>query len=224
MKILLVEDDHDTAEFICNGLKQAGESVDHTQCPKDAIIKASTTSFDAIIFDRLLPSMDGLDAVKILRASNILTPIIMLTALSDTAARVEGLEAGADDYLVKPFAFVELHARLKALYRRKPAAQTVNELQVGCVKLLRTSRQVFRGESEIELMPKEYQILEFLMLHPNQLVTKTMLLEHVWGFSFDPKTSLVQTHVSRLRNKLDKPFNSEVIKTIRGSGYLLSEQ
>ncbi|KNC66234.1 response regulator transcription factor [Pseudoalteromonas ardens] len=222
MHILLVEDDPDTAEFICAGLAQHNAQVQHCDNAERAMLSASAHAFDVIIFDRLLPNMDGLDAVRILRASKVTTPIIMLTALSDTADRVAGLEAGADDYLVKPFAFAELYARLKALARRQPLRADTLELVIGELRLNRTSRQVQRAGREIELMPKEYQILEYMMQHPEQLITKTMLLEQVWGFSFDPKTSLVQTHVSRLRNKLDKPFTFDMIKTIRGSGYLLT--
>ncbi|MCG7562367.1 MULTISPECIES: response regulator transcription factor [Pseudoalteromonas] len=222
MHILLVEDDPDTAEFICAGLAQHNAQVQHCDNAERAMLSASAHAFDVIIFDRLLPNMDGLDAVRILRASKVTTPIIMLTALSDTADRVAGLEAGADDYLVKPFAFAELYARLKALARRQPLRADTLELVIGELRLNRTSRQVLRAGQEIELMPKEYQILEYMMQNPEQLITKTMLLEQVWGFSFDPKTSLVQTHVSRLRNKLDKPFTFDMIKTIRGSGYLLT--
>ncbi|TMP38156.1 response regulator transcription factor [Pseudoalteromonas rubra] len=224
MHILLVEDDPDTADFICAGLAQHNARVQHCDNAEQAMLSASATPFDVIIFDRLLPNMDGLDAVRVLRASKVKTPIIMLTALSDTADRVAGLEAGADDYLVKPFAFAELYARLKALARRQPLRADTQELFLGELTLNRTSRQVIRAGQEIELMPKEYQILEYMMQNPEQLITKTMLLEQVWGFSFDPKTSLVQTHVSRLRNKLDKPFAFDMIKTIRGSGYLLTGQ
>ncbi|MCF2909871.1 response regulator transcription factor [Pseudoalteromonas sp. DL2-H2.2] len=222
MHILLVEDDPDTAEFICAGLAQHNARVQHCNNAEQAMLSASATAFDVIIFDRLLPNMDGLDAVRVLRASKVRTPIIMLTALSDTADRVAGLEAGADDYLVKPFAFAELYARLKALARRQPLRSDTLELVYSELRLNRTSRRVYRAGKEIELMPKEYQILEYMMQNPEQLITKTMLLEQVWGFSFDPKTSLVQTHVSRLRNKLDKPFAFDMIKTIRGSGYLLT--
>ncbi|RZQ51652.1 DNA-binding response regulator [Pseudoalteromonas phenolica] len=224
MNILLVEDDLDTAEFISKGLQQHGEIVQHCDNAEQAMLLASSSEFDVIIFDRLLPNMDGLDAVRILRASKVTIPIIMLTALSDTSDRVAGLDAGADDYLVKPFAFSELYARVKALARRQPLKESSLEICIGELKLERTTRQVFRAGKEIELMPKEYQILEFMMQNPEQLITKTMLLEQVWGFSFDPKTSLVQTHVSRLRNKIDKPFAFDMIKTVRGCGYLLSRQ
>ncbi|MCF6442902.1 response regulator transcription factor [Pseudoalteromonas luteoviolacea] len=224
MNILLVEDDLDTAAFIEKGLVQHGELVKHVATAQEGLLVASSTEFDAIIFDRLLPNMDGLDAVKVLRASGIITPILMLTALGETVDRVNGLNAGADDYLVKPFDFSELYARLKAITRRKPISQTELSLSLGDLVLERTSRRVTRAGRQIELNTKEYQILEFLMQSPGQLVTKTMLLEKVWGFSFDPKTSLVQTHVSRLRNKIDKPFSFELIKTVRGCGYIISDE
>ncbi|MDK1288023.1 response regulator transcription factor [Pseudoalteromonas umbrosa] len=224
MNILIVEDDLDTAAFIEKGLLQHGELVKHVASAQEGILVASSTEFDVIIFDRLLPNMDGLDAVKVLRASGILTPIIILTALGDTVDRVDGLNAGADDYLVKPFDFSELYARLKALTRRKPISKVLLSLSLGDLVLERTSRKVIRAGRQIELNTKEYQILEFLMQTPGQLVTKTMLLEKVWGFSFDPKTSLVQTHVSRLRNKIDKPFDLELIKTVRGCGYIISDE
>ncbi|KZN50955.1 response regulator transcription factor [Pseudoalteromonas luteoviolacea] len=224
MNILIVEDDLDTAAFIEKGLLQHGELVKHVATAQEGLLVASSTEFDVIIFDRLLPNMDGLNAVKVLRASGIVTPIIMLTALGDTVDRVDGLNAGADDYLVKPFDFSELYARLKAITRRKSISKVSLSLSLGDLVLERTSRKVIRAGRQIELNTKEYQILEFLMQTPGQLVTKTMLLEKVWGFSFDPKTSLVQTHVSRLRNKIDKPFGFELIKTVRGCGYIISDE
>ncbi|KZN60152.1 hypothetical protein N473_24550 [Pseudoalteromonas luteoviolacea CPMOR-1] len=224
MNVLCVEDDLEIASFIKKGLAQYGDSVKHVSTAQEGMIKASSSDFDVIIFDRLLPGMDGLDAVKVLRASGIMTPIIMLTALGDTSDRVNGLDAGADDYLVKPFEFSELYARLKALTRRKPLTVQSVSLTLGELVVERTSRKVTRAGQIIELNTKEYQILEYLLQSPGQLVTKTMLLEKVWGFNFDPKTSLVQTHVSRLRNKVDKPFSFELIKTVRGSGYIISDE
>ncbi|KZN64412.1 response regulator transcription factor [Pseudoalteromonas luteoviolacea] len=223
MKVLIVEDDFDTADFIKRGLAQNGDVAHHVGTAQQGMILATSEAFDVIIFDRLLPNMDGIDAVRILRGSNVATPIIMLTALSETVDRVSGLDAGADDYLVKPFDFSELYARLKALTRRQPLKQEALSLSIGDLVLERTARKVSRRGQILDLNPKEYQILEYLMMNPGQLVTKTMLLEKVWGFNFDPKTSLVQTHVSRLRNKVDKPFETELIKTIRGSGYILSD-
>ena len=223
MNVLLVEDCQDTAEFISRGLEQQGDTLSHFTYAKEALIPASSMKFDVIIFDRMLPDMDGIDAIKLLRTSNVNTPILVLTAMASTEDRVKGLDAGADDYLVKPFAFSELQARLRALARRSPMKQVEHLLVVGDLSLDRTTQLCTRAGVKLDLMPREYKILEYLMLNANQLVTKTMLLEHVWGFNFDPQTSLVQTHVSRLRNKLDKPFDHELIKTVRGCGYVISK-
>ncbi len=223
MNVLLIEDDQDTAEFIARGMHQQGDALKHVLNAKDGILAASTELYDVLIFDRMLPDMDGIDAIKLLRGSGIETPIIVLTALAETSDRVAGLDAGADDYLVKPFAFSELMARLRALARRSPLKQANHILSVADLSLDRTQQKCIRAGTELDLMPREYKILEFLMMNANQLVTKTMLLEQVWGFSFDPQTSLVQTHVSRLRNKVDKPFDHDLIKTVRGSGYVISE-
>ena len=222
MKILLIEDDVEIAAFIKRGLLEQGYSVRHEMTSQAGMISAASGDFDVIIFDRLLPGMDGMDAVRILRQSQLETPILMLTALSAIGDRVAGLEAGADDYMVKPFAFAELHARLKALARRRPLAKADSVLEIADLRLDRTTREVVRSGQVLNLLPREYQILEYLMFNPGQLVTRTMLLEQIWGFQFDPKTSLVQTHVSRLRTKIDKPFDVELIKTLRGSGYLIS--
>lgn len=224
MHILLIEDNEETSEFIERGLIEAGDIVERQASGKAGLLAATTKDFDAIIFDRLLPEMDGVTAVKLIREAKIDTPIIMLTALAGIDDRVEGLEAGADDYLVKPFSFAELYARLRALVRRKPIADVVpiTALSIADLHMERTTQIVKRGDVTLDLMPREYKILEYLMLNEGQLVTRTMLLEKIWGYSFDPKTSLVQTHVSRLRNKVDKPFAHELIKTIRGSGYVIS--
>lgn len=222
MNILLVEDNDETAEFIMRGLTEAGETVTRESAGNTGLVAAASSDFDVIIFDRLLPGVDGLNAVRVLRESNVTTPIIMLTALSGIDDRVAGLEAGADDYLVKPFAFSELYARLKALSRRSPMTPTETRLQIGDLILERTTQTVTRAGQPLELLPREYRILEYLMQNEGQLVTRTMLLEKVWGYSFDPKTSLVQTHLSRLRAKVDKPFDKEMITTIRGSGYVIA--
>ncbi|MEM1188303.1 MAG: response regulator transcription factor [Pseudomonadota bacterium] len=221
MNILLVEDDEETAAFVTRGLRESGDAVTHCSDGRAGMLAATERSFDAIVFDRMLPGMDGLDAVRILRESSVDTPIIMLTALAGINDRVDGLEAGADDYLVKPFAFAELYARIRALSRRKPLVPETHELRVHDLQLDRTTQSVHRGDARLDLLPREYRILEYLMLNAGQLVTRTMLLEKVWGYNFDPKTSLVQTHVSRLRAKVDKPFSDELIRTVRGSGYMI---
>lgn len=222
MQVLLVEDDEETAAFIERGLLEAGHSVTHDASANDGLISAAAKSFDVIVFDRLLPGMDGVDAVRVLRQSGVTTPILLLTALDGIDDRVKGLEAGADDYLVKPFAFAELYARLRALARRQPLVEETQRRQIADLVLERTTQLVTRAGQRLELLPREYRILDYLMAHEGQVVTRTMLLETIWGFQFDPKTSLVQTHVSRLRNKVDKPFAIELIHTVRGAGYVIS--
>ena len=221
--ILLVEDNSETVAFISRGVEEAGDAVTVAMSAQEGLLAAAAHSFDVIIFDRLLPGMDGLDAVRVLRQSGIVTPILMLTALDGIADRVNGLEAGADDYLTKPFAFAELHARLRALARRQPLAEAeATRLMVGDLVMERTTQTVTRAGERLDLLPREYRVLEYLMLNEGHLVTRTMLLEKVWGYRFDPKTSLVQTHVSRLRAKVDRPFDTELIRTVRGAGYVLS--
>jgi two-component system OmpR family response regulator len=222
VQVLLVEDDEETAAFIERGLLEAGHSVTHDASANDGLISAAAKSFDVIVFDRLLPGMDGVDAVRVLRQSGVTTPILLLTALDGIDDRVKGLEAGADDYLVKPFAFAELYARLRALARRQPLVEETQRRQIADLVLERTTQLVTRAGQRLELLPREYRILDYLMAHEGQVVTRTMLLETIWGFQFDPKTSLVQTHVSRLRNKVDKPFAIELIHTVRGAGYVIS--
>ena len=222
MKVLLIEDDAETAEFVRRGLDELGYAVMHCDNARDGILQASTADYDVIVFDRLLPGMDGMDAVRLLRGSKIETPVLMLTALDGIDDRVAGLEAGADDYMVKPFAFAELHARIRALARRQPLAHSETVLSAGELVLDRTTRKVTREGTLLDLLPREYEILEILLSHQDQVVTRTMLLERVWGYTFDPKTSLVQTHVSRLRAKVDKPFSRELVRTVRGAGYMLS--
>ena len=223
MRILLVEDNEETVAFTSRGLEEAGDVVTVATSAQEGLLIAAAHAFDVIIFDRLLPGMDGLNAVRVLRQSGIDTPILMLTALDGIDDRVNGLEAGADDYLTKPFAFAELYARLRALARRQPLAEPeTTRIVVGALVMERTSQVVTRAGVQLELLPREYRILEYLMLNEGQLVTRTMLLEKVWGYRFDPKTSLVQTHLSRLRAKVDRPFDTELIRTVRGAGYVLS--
>ena len=223
MNILLVEDNDETAAFIARGINEAGDKVTHVADGKQGVSNAIAQSYDVIIFDRMLPELDGLSAVRQIRSAGVDTPIIILTAMTGIDDRVAGLNAGADDYMVKPFAFEELYARLKAQTRRQTLDHAQTKLQVGELILDRTSHEAFREGIKLELLPREYKILEYLMKHENQLVTRNMLLENVWGYSFDPKTSLVQTHVSRLRTRLDKPFDYDMIKTSRGEGYILND-
>lgn len=223
MRILLVEDNEETVDFVSRGLTEAGDTVTVETDAQSGLLTAAGKPFDVIIFDRLLPGMDGLDAVRVLRKSSVQTPILMLTALAGIDDRVDGLEAGADDYLVKPFAFAELYARLKALARRQPITEDdVTQYQIADLVLDRLTQTVTRDGQKLDLLPREYRILEYLMQHEGELITRTMLLENIWGYNFDPKTSLVQTHLSRLRSKVDKPFPTELIQTVRGSGYVIA--
>ncbi|MEM7561436.1 MAG: response regulator transcription factor [Pseudomonadota bacterium] len=221
MNILIVEDDAEMRAFIVRGLREAGEAVTEAADASSALLLASGHDYDVIVFDRMLPGMDGMDATRVLRETGNQTPVLLLTAMSRIDDRVLGLEAGADDYMVKPFAFSELHARLKALARRRPIVEQSTSLSVGNLYLDRLQQKAWRGDHELDLMPREYRILEFLMENEGQLVTKTMLLEKIWGYNFNPRTSLVQTHLSRLRAKVDKPFEVDLIHTVRGSGYVI---
>ncbi|MEM6676629.1 MAG: response regulator transcription factor [Pseudomonadota bacterium] len=222
MRVLLVEDNAETAAFVVQGLSENGAAVEHRRTARDGLLAATDGDLDVIIFDRMLPGMDGLDAIRLLRASGVETPILILSARSGIDERVDGLSGGADDYLVKPFAFEELYARLKALHRRPPLAVEAAELAIDDLHLNRLTRTVMRGSTALELSPREFRILEYLMLNEGRVVTRTMLLERIWGYRFDPKTSLVHTHMSRLRGKVDRGFSVELIRTVRGSGYVIA--
>jgi two-component system OmpR family response regulator len=221
MKILLVEDDQSTAAYVESGLRQAGHEVDRTGDGHDGLVLATTRSYDAAVIDRMLPGLNGLDLVKRLRSTGVDTPVLFLTALGLIDDRVEGLEAGADDYLGKPFAFSELMARLNALGRRPHLANETTLLQVGDLVMDLVGRKVRRGGQSIDLQPREFKLLEVLMRNRGRLMTRTMLLERVWEFRFDPKSTIVETHVSRLRAKVDRPFDTPLIRTERGMGYIL---
>ncbi len=222
MKILVVEDDQETAAYIARGLREAGHVVDHAPDGQEGLFLATGGGYDVMIVDRMLPKLDGLSLVRALRAARIGTPAIFLTARAGIGDRVEGLDAGADDYLVKPFAFAELLARINALARRPPPREEVTILRVGDLEMDLLRRVVTRAGRRIELQPREFRLLEYLMRHAGQVVTRTMLLEGVWDFHFDPKTSVVETHISRLRAKVDKGFpGGELIRTVRGAGYAI---
>ena len=221
MRALVIEDDRSTAEFIAKGLRQEGHGVELAFDGRDGLFHALDGGFDVMIVDRMLPGRDGLAIVKAARAAGVRTPILMLTTMSGIDDRVAGLEAGADDYLVKPFAFAELNARLNALTRRAPLNDAPTVLKVGDLDLDLLARTVRRAGRDIELTPLEFQLLEELMKARGRVVTRTMLLEKVWGFHFDPKTSVVETHISRLRAKIDKGFDRELIETARGAGYVI---
>jgi len=220
VRILLIEDDETTAAYVEKCLRQAGHDVDRTTDGRDGFTKAASTNYDAAVVDRMLPGLDGLGLVKSLRACGIRMPVLILTVLGAIDDRVAGLEAGADDYLTKPFAFPELMARLNALARRPPIAESIT-LQVGDLVMDLVRRSVRREGRPIALLPREFKLLEILMRNRGRLVTRAMLLERVWDFQFDPKTSVVETHMSRLRAKLDRPFGDAMIRTERGMGYIL---
>ena len=223
MHILLVEDDPQAAAYLVKGLKEQGLAVDHVADGREGLFRASAGGYDAIILDRMLPNLDGLSILKTVRAAGDTTPVLLLSALSDVDARVEGLRAGGDDYLTKPFAFAELMARLEALGRRGRAEKPLTVLTLSDLELDLTARTVKRANKPIDLKPKEFALLEYFMRHAGQVVTRTMLLERVWDYAFDPQTNVIDVHVSRLRGKIDKDFDKPLLHTVRGAGYTLRD-
>ena len=222
MRILVVEDDKDVANFIVKGLKEAGHVVEHADNGRDGLFMAASETFDAIVLDRMLPGgVDGLRLLETLRSQNNTTPVMFLSALAQVDDRVRGLKAGGDDYMTKPFAFAELLARVEALTRRGKSEGPTTKLVVGDLEVELLSRGVRRAGQTIDLQPREFRLLEFLMRHAGQVVTRTMLLEGVWDYHFDPQTNVIDVHVSRLRQKVDKPFASPLIHTVRNAGYML---
>ena len=225
MKLLVIEDDEVVSEFVSNSFAQEGHIVDVASNGKDGLFLAMSESYDVLVIDRMLPEIDGLKVIRTIRASDIDTPILILSALADVTERVAGLEAGADDYLVKPFAFSELRARTNVLSRRASSAyrEQESELRVGDLRLNLLTRKAQRADTAIELQPREFRLLEYLMRHAGQVVTRTMLLEHVWDYYFDPRTNVIDVHVSRIRQKIDKEFDKPLIHTVRGAGYVIRE-
>jgi two-component system OmpR family response regulator len=225
VRILIIEDDKDVASFIRKGLTQAGCNVHQAENGKDGLLLATTEPYDALIVDRMLPGIDGLTVIRTLRASENRTPVLILSALGEVDDRVKGLKAGGDDYLVKPFAFSELMARIEALVRRTQAsAETAaTMLKVADLELDLLRREARRGTERIDLQPREFQLLEFLMRRAGQVVTRTMLLEGVWDYHFDPQTNVIDVHISRLRSKIDRGFDRPLLHTVRGAGYRLDE-
>lgn len=221
MQILVIEDDQTTATFVTKGLRQEGHEADHVANGREAFAQAMAKPYDLLIVDRMLPGLDGLSLVKALRAAGVTTPAIFLTALGGTDDRIEGLNAGGDDYLVKPFSFGELSARIGAVGRRQATPQIDTILTAGDLKMDLIRRTVTRAGHAISLLGKEFALLEHLVRHKGRVQTRTMLLEEVWGLRFDPQTNVVETHVSRLRSKIDRPFTDEIIKTVRGVGYVV---
>jgi two-component system OmpR family response regulator len=204
-------------------LSEAGHTVDLAESGREGLFLAAGEAYDVVVLDRMLPQPDGMTVLRTLRASGVRTPVLLLTALGGIDDRVEGLEAGADDYLVKPFAMAELLARINALARRPPTQDIPAVLQVADLRLDRLTRSVTRGGARVELQPREFQLLEYLMRNAGRVVTRTMLLESVWDFHFDPRTNIVETHMSRLRAKIDRGRANELIHTVRGAGYCLRE-
>ena len=222
MRVLVVEDDPQTAAFLGKGLREEGHVVDHAENGRDGLFLASTEAYDAIVLDRMLPGLDGLTLLRTLRGAGNRTPVLLLSALGDVDHRVEGLRSGSDDYLAKPFAFVELSARLDGIVRRAgeaPAASGKLVVEDLVLDLLR--HEVTRAGKKIALQPREYRLLEYLMRHPGLAVTRTMLLEAVWDYHFDPQTNVIDVHVSRLRQKIDAGFGQPLLHTLRGVGYRL---
>jgi two-component system OmpR family response regulator len=223
MRILVVEDDKYVGGFVQRGLKEAGHLVERADNGPDGLFMGASEAFDAIILDRMLPGgIDGLRILETLRAQKNVVPVLILSALADVDERVRGLKAGGDDYLTKPFAFAELLARVEALARRGTGEGPVAKLKVGDLELDLLSRRVKRAGQAIDLLPREFRLLEYLMRHAGQVVTRTMLLEGVWDYHFDPQTNVIDVHVSRLRQKVDKPFPTALIHTVRSTGYMLN--
>lgn len=224
-KILVVEDDETTAEYIVGGLEQNGFVVDHAKDGRDGLFHATDGKYAAIVLDRMLPGIDGLAVLSALRAAGIQTPVLILSALSSTDERVRGLKTGADDYLAKPFAFSELLARIEALQRRAPAAAQPVATSLSCADLNMDllTRRVERDGERVDLQPREFRLLELLLRNQGQVVTRTMMLEEVWDYHFDPGTNVIDVHISRLRKKIDEGAETPLLHTVRGVGYMLSE-
>jgi two-component system OmpR family response regulator len=221
MKVLLIEDDQETSAYVARGLREQGHVVDLAATGRDGLFLATEGGHDVLIVDRMLPGLDGIGLAQALRGTGVKAPVLFLTALGGVGDRVRGLDAGGDDYLVKPFAFAELLARVNALARRPPLSDTPTVLQAGDLEMDLLGRTVTRGGKTIDLQPREFQLLAFLMRNLDRVVTRTMLLEAVWDFHFDPKTNIVESHISRLRSKLSQYGGAELIHTLRGSGYAL---
>lgn len=223
MRVLVIEDDRETAQFLRKALKESGHAADIAEDGETGLSLAQEGNYDVLIVDRMLPRLDGLSAIKEMRAKGMRTPVLILSALGDVDDRVKGLRAGGDDYLTKPYAYSELLARVEALARRPVPAEQETRYIVGGLVLDRLSHRVTRDGEPIQLQPREYRLLEYLMKHAGQVVTRTMLLEHVWDYHFDPQTNVIDVHVSRLRGKIDKNFDKPLLHTVRGAGYTIRD-
>jgi two-component system OmpR family response regulator len=223
-RILIVEDDAETANYVAKGLREAGYTAEHFADGRDGLYMATSSTFDAVILDRMLPGMDGLAVLKALRAAEVKTPILILSALGQLDEKVMGLRAGGDDYLTKPFGFSELLARLENLMRRRTGREVETVLRCGDLSMDLLSRKAVRAGRTLDLLPREFKLLEYFLRNVDRVVTRTMLLEQVWDYRFDPHTSIIDTHISRLRMKLDENFPQPLLHTLRGVGYRLSEK
>jgi two-component system, OmpR family, response regulator len=225
MKLLIVEDDRDGAAYLLKALREEGHVVDQAHDGLDGYALAREGNYDALIVDRMLPKLDGLSLVRSLREQDVETPVLFLSALGQVDDRVKGLRAGGDDYLTKPYAFSELLARIEVLARRRTSTPTREETvyRVGDLELDRLARRVTRAGQTLDLQPREFRLLEYMMRHAGQVVTRTMLLEHVWDYHFDPQTNVIDVHVSRLRGKIDKGFDRPLLQTVRGAGYVIRD-
>jgi two-component system OmpR family response regulator len=223
VRILLVEDDLKIASFILKGLKESGFAVDHAVDGNEGLHMALTEPYDTAIIDIMLPQLDGLSLIQEIRRQRINTPVIILSAKRSVDERVRGLQAGSDDYLTKPFAFSELLARVQALIRRSTGASEPTSLAVGDLSMNLLTREVIRGDTKIDLQPREFALLEYLMRNAGRVVSKTMIMEHVWDYNFDPHTNVVEARICRLRDKVDKDFRVKLIQTVRGAGYVLKQ-
>jgi two-component system OmpR family response regulator len=223
MRLLVVEDDRDAADYLVKAFREVGHVADAANDGEDGLAMASDGQYDVLIIDRMLPKLDGLALIGNLRAKGVETPVLILSALGQVDDRVKGLRAGGDDYLPKPYSFSELLARVEVLSRRRGGRGEETVLRVGDLVLDRMSREVRRGEEEISLQPREFRLLEYLMKHAGQVVTRTMLLENVWDYHFDPQTNVIDVHISRLRSKIDKGFSQPLLHTVRGAGYMVRD-
>lgn len=223
MRVLVIEDDRETAQFLFKSLKESGHTADTAGDGEQGLELAQSGQYDVLIVDRMLPRLDGLSVIKTLRSSGHRTPVLVLSALGDVDDRVKGLRAGGDDYLTKPYAYSELLARIEALSRRAVPEEQETRYTVGDLVLDRLSHRVSRAGEPIPLQPREYRLLEYLMKNAGQVVTRTMLLEHVWDYHFDPQTNVIDVHVSRLRAKIDKSFGRPLLHTVRGAGYMIRD-
>jgi len=223
MKVLLIEDNERVTQFVLKGLAESGHTADHAASGRDGMFLAASEPYDAIILDRMLPGdIDGLAIIEALRKAGKRTPILILSALAEVDERIRGLRAGGDDYLTKPFSFGELLARLDALTRRAQAETVQTKLEVADLRVDLLTRKVMRGSRDIALQPREFKLLEYLMRHAGQVVTRTMLLENVWDYHFDPQTNLIDVHISKLRQKIDADFERPLLRTVRNAGYTLT--